>query len=249
AINEEEFENAISIDPSNKRGYEKLWEFYNEDLVISDQELTEINRLLVDNKSQYNGEEFAELYYTIGQDTWFNYGGTIDNIENGKLINDSIKSNKAKSFFETAVNNSSKTSGFYEDANAFLAWNDYIQASTNAQKSGKKLDENVLKEGWQSLHTLLSSIKNSEEPIIQLKMSSQVLSAISINVYRYRSIDISAGDLLQAVGEVNSICSSIRDEEIQGIESLEALKANVMENSPKVEKAIYEAYPEVRNDE
>lgn len=249
ATNEEEFENAISIDPSNKQGYEKLWEYYNEDLAISDEELTEINRLLVDNKSQYNGEEFAELYYTIGQDTWFNYGGTKDNIENGKLINDSIKSNKAKTFFETAVNNSTKENGFYEDANAFLAWNDYIQASANAQKSGKKLDEKVLKEGWQSLHRLLSSIKNSEEPIIQLKMSSQVLSAISINVYRYRSIDISAGDLLQAVGEVNSICSSIRDEEIQGIESLEYLKANVMENSPKVEKAIYEAYPEVRNDE
>ena len=250
ASNQEEFENAISIDTGNVLGYKKLWEYFNEDLVITDEEYTDMNRLLVDNQSQFKGDDFAMLYYTIGQDTWFNYGGTSENIGSGKNVNDSIKSNKASSFFKTAIEYSnSKDSDYYRDSEAYLIWNDYIQAAANAQKSGKKLDEDVLRDGWRSLYKLLSSIKKSKEPIIQLKMCSQVLSAISMNVYRYKSADIGAGDLLQAVGEVNTICSSIRSEEIMGIDSLVSLKENIESFSPEVEQSIYEAYPEVTNNE
>lgn len=94
-----------------------------------------MNSLLVKNESYFSDkDEYGKLNYDIGQDVWFNYGGTDEEIASQKVINDSTKSEKAHQFFENAIKSSSDNSDYVEDAEAYISWYNYIQDVNSSKK-------------------------------------------------------------------------------------------------------------------
>ena len=213
-----------------------------------------INKLIVENQSAFQSKnDFAQLNYQIGQDVWFNYGGTDSEIEEGKIVNDATKSSKAVDpFFNNVISNASDDSGYLDDANAYIAWNNYIQSTAKSQKNGQQTTDEVLIEGWKSLHKLITSIDKGAEPIVRLKMCSQVVSSIETNVYRYKNAGISAGEIMQALTTVNSIVNEINNDDILDNKLVIQLKQNIVGvdgdigSLKRAEKALYDAYPEVK---
>lgn len=70
----------------------------------------------------------------------------------------------------------------------------------------------------------METIGNSEEPIIRLKMCSQVVSTIETNVYRYKSVGIDPNEISNALDTVNNIVYSINDNEIMDNDLVMSLK-------------------------
>lgn len=246
---------AIAIKPGESQGYYALWNMYNEsDYCISSTEIAAINRLLVENQSSFQSkDDYAKLNYQIGQDVWFNYGGTDSEISTGKTVRDAAKSEKAVNpFFNNVISNASDDSAYFDDANAYIAWNNYIQANEKSQKNGQQTTDEVLMEGWKSLHKLITSIDKSTEPIVRLKMCSQVVSSIETNVYRYKNAGISAGEMMEALSAVENIVNDISDKEILDNKLVVELKQNIIGTSKDIgslkraEKALEDAYPEVK---
>ncbi len=258
ATTPEECIDAIAIKPGEPEGYYALWTMYNEsDYCISSTEMAVINKLIVENQSDFQSKnDFAKLNYQIGQDVWFNYGGTDNEIEEGKIVNDATKSSKAVDpFFNNVISNASDDSGFLDDANAYIAWNNYIQSTAKSQKSGQQTTDEVLIEGWKSLHKLITSIDKGVEPIVRLKMCSQVVSSIETNVYRYKNAGISAGEIMEALATVNTVVNDINNNDILDNKLVTQLKQNIVGvdgnigSLKRAEKALYDAYPEVGNNE
>lgn len=257
ATTPEECIDAIGIKPGELAGYNKLWSLYNEsDGCISSTEIANINKLLVENRSSFSSaSEFGKLNYQIGQDVWFNYGGNDAEIASGKTVSDATKSEKAHDFFENAINNSSEDDNYYDDAKAYITWYDYIQAANKSNKNGQTLKDEVLIDGWKSLYKLLGTISKSSEPVIRLKMCSQVISAIETNIYRYRNADISAGEIMEALATVDEIVHSIDTNENLGNKVVTELKDEIEGTSGTVgsleraRDALNNAYPEVNDNE
>lgn len=253
ATTSEECIEVIGIKPGETVGYDKLWKIYNEsDNCISSTEISNINSLLVKNESYFSSKDiYGQLNYIIAQDIWFNYGGQDSEISEGKTVSDATRSDKAKPFFENAVNNLAKDNPYYEDASAYIAWNNYIQAYAKSQKNGQTLTDEVLLDGWKSLHKLISSIDQGAEPIVRLKMCSQVISSVEKNIYRYKNIGVSAGEIAEVLSTVNTIVNSISDNEILDNELVMQLKQDIIGadgnigSLKRVERALYDAYPEV----
>lgn len=248
---------AISVKPGEIAGYEKLWSFYNEsDNCLSSSEISTMNNLLVKNKAAFSDkDEYGRLNYDIGQDVWFNYGGTDEEIAMQRVVNDSTKSEKAHQFFENAIENSSDESDYVEDAEAYIAWYNYIQGVNSSKKTGKLLQNDVLIDGWKSLYSLLQSIENSAEPIIRLKMCSQVVSTIETNVYRYKSAGIDPNEISNALNIVENIVSAINDNEIVDNNLVIQLKSDLIGTNETIGsiqrawEALYDAFPEVKSNE
>ncbi len=257
AVTPEDCIEAISVKPGEISGYEKLWKFYNEsDNCLSSSEISTMNSLLVKNESYFSDkDEYGKLNYDIGQDVWFNYGGTDEEIASQKVINDYTKSEKAHQFFENAIKSSSDNSDYVEDAEAYISWYNYIQDVNSSKKTGKLLTDEVLVEGWNSLYKLLEAIGNSEEPIIRLKMCSQVVSTIETNVYRYKSVGIDPNEISNALDTVNNIVYSINDNEIMDNDLVMSLKNDItgtgdsLGSLERARVALNDAFPEVKTSE
>ena len=105
------------------------------------------------------------------------------------------------------------------------------------------------------MYKLLGTISKSSEPVIRLKMCSQVISAIETNIYRYRNADISAGEIMEALATVDEIVHSIDTNENLGNKVVRALKDEIEGTSGTVgsleraRDALNNAYPEVNDNE
>lgn len=254
AITDEEIINAIDISPDEIDGYDKLWNYYTEDGIVSRYEYQTMGSLLEHNESNLlnNQEEYAGLNFNIAQDIWFNYGGTDEQIAEDKQISDSQKTALSSDFFNKVAKYAEENSEYYNAANAYLTWNTYIQDSASSQKNGKAVEEKTLVEGYNSIHTLIPVIQNCKEPIVQLKMCSQALATINLNIYRYKNTEsISAIDIARDMESILSIVKSIDDNEIMGNSLCINLKKTLLGNNEDgvyytTRDSICEVYPEVK---
>lgn len=254
AITSNEIINAIEIGPEKIEGYEKLWDYYMEDGAISKSENQEMGSVLEKNEVllSKNREIYAKLNFDIGQDVWFNYGGTDEQLLDNKMVSDSQKTAASAPFFEKTIKYANESSEYYKAANAYITWNKYIQVLYNSQKNGKVVDEKTLTDGYYSIHTLIPVIKNCDEPIVKLKMCSQALATINLNIYRYKSTEsINSIDIARDMESILSIIKSIDDNEIMDNELCTNLKLTLIgKNEDGVyyttRDSICEVYPEVK---
>ncbi len=253
AITSDEIIKVIDIGPDKIEGYEKLWNYYMEDGSISKSENQEMGSVLEKNEVllSKDRETYAKLNFDIGQDVWFNYGGTDEQILNNNMVSDSQKTAASASFFEKTIKYANEDSEYYKAANAYITWNKYIQVLYNSQKNGKVVDEKTLTDGYYSIHTLIPVIENCDEPIVKLKMCSQALATINLNIYRYKSTEaINSIDIARDMESILSIINSINDNEIMDNELCTNLKSTLI---GKKEDGVYyttrdsicEVYPEV----
>ncbi len=205
--------NAIGIAPERIEGYKKLWnDFYNDDSQITYEELSSMKKLFSDNSSIKEDSEFATLNYTIGEAVWFNYCGTEEELLNNKTISDKVKGDKAADFFQNVISyasDDSDDSEIKEYAQSFLVWNEYINIRNNADQTGDDLDSDTVLDGWHSLSNVVKSISGSEKNIIKLKMCSQVLSSIELNISGFKNAGVTQEDAEKTIDNIIEIIVSM----------------------------------------